>query len=67
MKNTQIHDDRLPLWWLVKAANMPQWEIKSVMTDMGLYIYVDDETGQPYTSRSAFGEALRSVIAAGVR
>lgn len=59
----KTHDNRLPLWWLVRAADMPLREITPLVKSLGLYVYQDEETGQCYTSRSEFGNVLRSLAA----
>jgi hypothetical protein len=57
-----IDTDRLPLWHLVKDADMPYRRLSSVIADLGMPIDVD-ERGTVYTSRSALRETLLDAAA----
>jgi hypothetical protein len=53
--------DLLPLWWLVKAADMPRHELLPILQDLGLSVKFDPRTGDVYASRREFRELLREV------
>jgi predicted metal-dependent RNase len=59
-------NDRLPMWRLVKDADMPFRRLTSVVADLGLPME-DDKQGTMYTSRSALREVLLNAAAKGGR
>jgi hypothetical protein len=58
-------DDRLPVWWLIRAADMPRRDLVPLIRSLDLPLSMDSENGDLYTSRSAFGDFLRTASAGG--
>jgi hypothetical protein len=55
------NDDRLPIWWLVRAADTSQRELVPLLRKLDLPITADVDTGEFYSSRSAFRTLLLEV------
>ena len=55
------NEDRLPLWWLVRATDTAQRELVPLLRRLDLPITADVESGEFYTSRTAFRDLLVEV------
>jgi len=57
-------EDELPVWWLVKAADMPRSRLVPVLRRVGLPVGINDQ-GDVVSSRSEFRRLLLEVAGAG--
>lgn len=57
----ETRDDRLPLWWLVRSIDMPRHQLVPLLRKLELPIIADEESGEFYSSRTAFRELLIEV------
>ena len=55
------NDDRLAVWWLCRAADMPQHPMMPLLHGLGLPVSVDPATGEVFSSRSQFRDLLLSI------
>lgn len=57
--NKITREDRLHLWKLCHAADMPRHQILPLIVALGLPVEYDRNDTDNYTSRAAFGAFLR--------